>query len=177
VRRITLLLTCMALLVGVTAAVAYAANIVGTNGPDTLIGTPQHDEIRGRGGSDLIKSKAGNDDDFGNTGGDTILAQADDDFASGGDGSDDVRGNAGDDILLGGDGSDDISGGSGDEEQGSDPGVFGGDGNDFINLVDGVAENDFADCGSGDDDTVRVDRDGGNTDDWDNCENVIRVDV
>jgi Ca2+-binding RTX toxin-like protein len=38
-----------------------AADIVGTNGPDVLEGTPQADSINGRGGADVMMGLAGND--------------------------------------------------------------------------------------------------------------------
>jgi Ca2+-binding RTX toxin-like protein len=44
-----------------TVAVAVAATITGTTGPDTLVGTPQNDTINGLAGADTIIGLADND--------------------------------------------------------------------------------------------------------------------
>jgi Ca2+-binding RTX toxin-like protein len=64
--------------------------IVGTPGPDALVGTPGRDVICGLGGADRIDGGAGND----------VLL--------GGPGDDTLEGNLGRDVLLGGPGNDRI---------------------------------------------------------------------
>jgi Ca2+-binding RTX toxin-like protein len=51
----------LALSSAILPAVVLAADIVGTNGPDVLEGTPQADTINGRGGADVMMGLAGND--------------------------------------------------------------------------------------------------------------------
>jgi len=51
----------LALSSAILPAVVLAADIVGTNGPDVLEGTPQADSINGRGGVDVMMGLAGND--------------------------------------------------------------------------------------------------------------------
>src|ERR1700709_1616725 len=55
-----------------TAAVALAATITGTQGPDTLVGTAHPDRINGLGGNDLILGLGGGDRIDGGAGNDTI---------------------------------------------------------------------------------------------------------
>jgi Ca2+-binding RTX toxin-like protein len=182
-RRITLLLVCMAVMVCAVAAVAYARQINGTNQGETIIGTANNDQISARGGGDLVKAKAGNDTVFGGDGSDDLLGQRGNDELHGGDGADTLKGNAGDDDLFGEAGNDTIIGGSGADE------LFGGTGDDFLNSVDGLAGNDSVFAGENlfDDDTCRVDLDDkdndGNldineeVDEFSGCENRIFVDT
>ena len=60
-RKSSLLVVIAAAGVLALAAVAYAANITGTNGPDTLIGTAQKDTINGLAGDDNIAGLNGDD--------------------------------------------------------------------------------------------------------------------
>ena len=53
-RRVTLMLAAMAMMVSLFAAVAYAATINGTRVGETLIETTENDKIHGHGGSDFI---------------------------------------------------------------------------------------------------------------------------
>src|SRR5262245_26815599 len=69
------------------------ATIVGTSGPDVLVGTNRKDVIVGGGGADTIS---------GRDRGDLICAGRGDDVVRGGDGIDLIFGNQGDDRLLGG---------------------------------------------------------------------------
>jgi hypothetical protein len=68
---------------------------VGSNGPDTYVGTPDADIINARGGDDIIKGMGG------------------DDLICGGKGKDELYGNAGRDFLFGEQGSDRLFGGGG----------------------------------------------------------------
>jgi Ca2+-binding RTX toxin-like protein len=51
----------LALSSAILPAIVLAADIVGTNGPDVLEGTPEADTINGRGGADVMMGLAGND--------------------------------------------------------------------------------------------------------------------
>ena len=81
------------------ASVAYAANIRGDNGPDTLAGTKKADTIRGLGGADEISGLRGKDRLFGDSG---------TDFIDGGSGGELMVGGTGSDILFGASGNDTI---------------------------------------------------------------------
>ena len=54
------------------SGVALAANIVGNNGPNLLIGTQQADNIAGAAGNDTINARGGNDRAFGDSGTDEL---------------------------------------------------------------------------------------------------------
>jgi Ca2+-binding RTX toxin-like protein len=102
------------------ATTAFAANIRGTHGNDTLTGTPNADRISGHGGNDTIDGLAGDDVLRGGTGNDTI---------NGGDGNDKLKGNKGADTLNGGAGDDRIDG-RGDGRTADT--ITCGDGNDVV---------------------------------------------
>ena len=126
------------------------ADINGTSGDDTLVGTATSDEILGLDGDDYIDGAAGNDvidggagDDtiFGNDGDDAIRGGDGDDIIHGGDGADRIHGGRGDDIIYGGDGADRIYGGRGDDAIDGDDGddrIRGGRGDDTIDGGDGA---------------------------------------
>ena len=100
--------------------------IVGTDGDDTLRGTPGADVICGLGGDDTISGRGGDDVIWGGAGDDTI---------SGGDGDDRLFGEAGADVLAGGADSDELWGGPGvDNLHGNtqDDTLHGGDGDDRL---------------------------------------------
>jgi Ca2+-binding RTX toxin-like protein len=147
----------------------WAANFVGTSGPDTIVGTDDDDKIFGKNGNDILRGEGGDDYIKGNAGDDAIHD---------GPGRDKVWGGSGDDRigLCGVDeecvfGGDIAWGGSGDDNIGQSsecPGnhAFGGPGNDRITtvpFVKGGSGNDFIsfnDCGgvafggSGDDEII-----------------------
>jgi len=100
--------------------------IRGTDGDDTLIGTPGRDVIHGGAGDDVIEGLGGDDVICGGAGDDRIDAGDGDDEVHGGSGNDRIFGGAGDDLLKGGPGSDRIFGGAGDDE------LRGGEGNDRL---------------------------------------------
>lgn len=137
---------------------AESDTIVGTPGPDTLIGGPRSevilgedsaDSIDGGGGNDSIVAGAGADSVEGGPGNDTIDAGLGNDTACGGDGNDILVGGPGDDSLCGENGNDSILGAAGadhlDGEAGNDT-IRGGDGNDSIEGGDG---NDLLISGTG----------------------------
>ena len=138
------------------------ADISGTSGDDTLIGTACDDEILGlngddsidgAGGNDVIYGGRGDDDIAGGDGADRIRGGRGDDDIDGGNGADRIHGGRGDDDIDGGDGADRIHGGRGDDD------IDGGDGADRIggdsgnDLIDGGAGDDMV-FGNGGDDTI-----------------------
>lgn len=74
-KRTTILLVVVAIMVAAFAGVAVARTITGTSGPDTLIGTREHDVIRGLGGADTINGRGDGDSLYGGGGGDVIRAR------------------------------------------------------------------------------------------------------
>src|SRR5215208_4750173 len=169
----------------------WAANFVGTSGPDTIVGTDDDDKIfgkkgndnlRGEGGDDYIAGNAGNDEIHDGLGSDKIRAGTGDDkieiegvSEDGEEGVDEVHGGKGKDVINGrsstensflliyGEANDDtITTGS----SGTSGKVYGGSGNDIIRFGDcgGVAYGD-----SGDDELsggdARVELHGGGGDD------------
>ena len=102
-RRVTLMLAAMALMVSLFAAVAYAAEIWGTEANDTILESKQDDRIFGRQGGDEIYAhlfRGDNDHVEGNRGSDTIYVDDGDnrDTAIGGKGIDECFGDPGDDL-------------------------------------------------------------------------------
>lgn len=144
-------------------------NRKGTNGNNTIVGTPDSDRLRGLGGNDRIRGKAcddridggsGNDRLFGNDDSDRLRGQQGNDRLDGGKGTDRLngglgrdrlRGRNGEDILFGRRGTDILKGGAGSDQ------IFGGRGNDRIlggggdDQLDGQQNNDRIDGGSGND--------------------------
>jgi Ca2+-binding RTX toxin-like protein len=106
-----------------TTTVPFVVTVrVGTDGDETLSGTPGIDIMLGLGGRDTINGLDGNDLLCGGNGEDTLNGgegadildgEKGDDTLSGGNGSDRLRGGAGGDSLTGGAGADTFSGGSG----------------------------------------------------------------
>jgi hypothetical protein len=90
-----LALLCMSVLL--IPAYALAADINGTSGDDTLLGTPDADKIWGLAGNDQIGGFAGDD---------VILAGGDNDYVKAGPGDDTIYGGQGNDTLYGGVGYD-----------------------------------------------------------------------
>jgi Ca2+-binding RTX toxin-like protein len=89
-RRATILVVVMALLLSLTAGVALAKNINGNNRANTLIGTKNNDVIKGFGAGDYINGRAGNDDMYGQKGADEIEDFRGADRAWGGRGNDEI---------------------------------------------------------------------------------------
>ena len=140
-RRVVLVLAAMALALVLASGVAWAVNEVGTNGPDTLRGTHEDDNLVGKGGNDVLFALRGDDNLLGGAGKDWVLGgneripfggeknlkgESGNDGVVGGIGSDNALGGSGDDFVLGDDGSDRVVG-----EEGRDL-LFGGRGADHI---------------------------------------------
>ena len=102
--------------------------IVGTNGPDTLVGGPNTEEIFGRDGDDVLRGggganapnsfeflvgEGGNDQLFGEDGTDALFGRVGNDTLDGGAGTDVIFGEEGNDRILGGAGQDALVGGLG----------------------------------------------------------------
>jgi hypothetical protein len=113
-RRVTMLLAAMGVMVTLFAAAAYAAEIVGTNQNDDLFESDRNDTMYGRDGEDTILAtefstetipQGDRDDLFGNRHSDTLNAQD-------GDTRDSVDGGEGYDFCL----VDDMEGGADDWE-------------------------------------------------------------
>jgi Ca2+-binding RTX toxin-like protein len=93
------------------------ADIIGTEGPDTLTGTPDSDFIQGFGGNDTLRGRAGDDSMYGGTGRDILEGGAGIDDLDGGAGNDRLVAGGGEyNILNGGTGEDTMIGGTGDDE-------------------------------------------------------------
>jgi len=160
-RRAAARVLCTAVLtvavVSIATGVAVAAIILGTNGPDLLLGTSQSDTITARDGPDIVFGLAqddrllgGNGNDFLNGDGRAVcppgttnpeycaLSNGEtvggDDYISAGNGDDIVEGGVGEDTIYGGFGRDRILGEAD---------------NDIIFARDGNV--DTIDCGTGTD--------------------------
>jgi hypothetical protein len=98
-RRVTLMLAAMAVMVSLFAVVAYAAEIQGSDNDETLIESQRNDQIAGHKGEDTISANF------------YTLAQTPGGLGD----TDKAKGNRGDDTILSndGDGRDTINGGSG----------------------------------------------------------------
>jgi Ca2+-binding RTX toxin-like protein len=111
VKRASIFLTLMSVLVVVFAGVALAAVIKGDDRPNYLVGTPNDDAIYGYGGADRIHARdgpdalhlgGGSDKGHGKRGDDYISAvDGSKDFISCGPGSDRARANPGDNVQEG----------------------------------------------------------------------------
>ncbi|MFM9968210.1 MAG: beta strand repeat-containing protein [Burkholderiales bacterium] len=121
--------------------IADPLNFTGTTGPDTLLGGDGNDIISGLGDNDLLDGGfGGNDSILGGVGNDLLLGFTGNDTLDGGLDNDAIHGGAGDDSLLGGAG----------DESGAPlsishkgalyaiGGLFGGDGNDYLDGGDGL---------------------------------------
>ncbi len=109
-----------------TAAVAYAATITGTDAGERLKGTRGDDTINAMGGPDKVRGLAGNDTIGGGAARDHLRGDRGNDTINGDDGNDHMRGGSGDDTQDGGAGNDVIFAGFGADVSN------GGDGNDRL---------------------------------------------
>ncbi|MBA3788332.1 MAG: hypothetical protein H0X21_06515, partial [Actinobacteria bacterium] len=92
-RTIVGALAALALLVVTGAALAHSfATIKGTNGDDTLTGTPERDRIVALAGDDTVNAGDGNDRIHGNRGRDTLNGEGGNDRVFGGEGNDTLSG-------------------------------------------------------------------------------------
>ena len=162
------------------SAVAYAEHSVirGTNGNDTLTGTPADDVIYARAGDDQVAALDSNDHVYGGIGNDSLDLGGGNDFARGGPGNDTVVGGDGNDRLRGRHGDDSLDGGAGNDIIHGGYGVDtlqGGDDNDRLFMLARDNQPDSADCGPGYDRVwVNVKE---KQDTYQNCEVVLRVRV
>jgi len=100
-------------------------DIIGSEGPDVLHGTPSRDVIWGGGGDDEILGSLGNDLLCGGPGDDLIHGGRGNDEADGGAGTDRVIGDLGDDKVTGGTGNaDEVAGSLGIDTLNGGPGEF-----------------------------------------------------
>jgi Ca2+-binding RTX toxin-like protein len=107
-RRVTMMLAAIAVMVALFAGVAYAATIEGSVDPEILLESDLGDTMFGRGGADEVVASAFGPDGF------LLQTPRDTDVANG---------NAGNDAIFvdDGDGRDTANGGSGDDVCFSDP--------------------------------------------------------
>jgi uncharacterized repeat protein (TIGR01451 family) len=89
--------------------------VLGTSGPDRLVGTSGNDVISAGGGDDAIFGFRGGDLVCAGPGSDAIVGGSGNDLVLGGHGSDRIRGRKGDDRLHGGPGRDRLRGNKGDD--------------------------------------------------------------
>lgn len=137
---------------------ASGTHIIGTDGPDVLVGGTDRDIICGLAGKDRIRGSEGNDiligdegrdkliggDDrdalYGVSGRDQLIGGKERDFLTGGNGRDLLRGGADRDLVLGDAGNDELSGGADDDhvvgQKGADE-LSGGSGHDKLRGNDG----------------------------------------
>jgi Ca2+-binding RTX toxin-like protein len=135
------------------------ANLYGTDGANTLVGTGGDDYLYGWApgrelfdiGNDIIRAGSGNDYVFGGGGNDTLYGDDGVDYLYGGSGADNLYGGNNDDWVYGGAGNDRIFGENGNDVLYGDGGadrIFAGEGDD---LLSGGAGNDWLHGDKGDD--------------------------
>jgi Ca2+-binding RTX toxin-like protein len=153
-RRVALVLAAMALALLLASGVALAVNKIGTNGPDTLTGTHGNDNLIGKGGSDILLSLRGRDNLLGGPGKDCLICVTEEHFGFRGDKI--LLGGPGRDIVWGGKGTDIVVGAEGNDfllddryREYSKDRLFGGPGNDVIDVLHYRSARDLVVCGSG----------------------------
>src|SRR5215218_2026292 len=120
VRRVTILLTIVAVAMVIGSGIALAktircdgGNCFGTNRADSIFGTNRHDAIFAKRGADLVTGKERNDNLNGQDGNDRVFGGRGDDWVKGGRHDDTVKGDLGNDRLTGGPGHNVIRAGDG----------------------------------------------------------------
>src|SRR5215212_248184 len=96
--RMTLVGVVSALMLTLSAGVALAAVLSGTDGHDRLVGGSESDLIYGKGGNDFLSGARGSDVVYGGPGNDFMADLGGDDVLLGGTGDDTLFG---DDVLQG----------------------------------------------------------------------------
>lgn len=155
-KRLVSVVTAVGVTILLASGVALAAIIDGTDNGETIVGTEGADIIDGLGGDDRI---------FGMDSADTILGGGGDDDLFGGnrlqsfreDGASMIKGQLGKDYIVGSSGADILDGGLGADiilegpaNDGAAETIYGGDGDDFINVASIPAHEDgIVDCGPG----------------------------
>jgi Ca2+-binding RTX toxin-like protein len=155
-RRVVLVLAAMALAMLLASGVAWAVTKIGTNGPETLRGTTKSDNLVGRGANDVLFSYAGNDHLLGGLGKD-ILFGGNPERGESSRGNKSLVGGSGNDAIIGGVDSDNLVGGAGNDwlhdgferNLGAKDIVFGGAGNDVVDVIHEPALEDLVVCGRG----------------------------
>ena len=113
----------------------HFANLTfGGPGNDSIVGSPNLDEIHAGPGRDRVSGLGLHDAIYGGRGADTVAGNEGDDLLWGGDGDDLLKGHPGEDTLWGQNGDDDLRGRSGDDLG------RGGPGDDQISGHDGMDE-------------------------------------
>jgi Ca2+-binding RTX toxin-like protein len=128
-----------------------ATHVIGTDGPDVLVGGPGDDVLCGLGGNDRIRGEGGRDVLIGDVGRDKLVGGDGADFFSGDTGHDELFGGNGADFIQGGNGQDRLRGGAEHDRMFGDAGndqMSGGGDNDYI---EGEKGSDDLSGGSGDD--------------------------
>ncbi len=98
-RRITTIAVLAALMLALTATVAFAATKYGTSGNNVLYGTPYADTLYGYGGHDTLYGYGGKDKEYGGRGNDHLYGGRGNDSLYGGSGTDRIYGGYGDDFV------------------------------------------------------------------------------
>ena len=165
-RRLGLLLATMGVALVVITGVALADTFdcfagracIGTDGPDTLIGSSGNDwNMDARQGNDRLFGHEGYDALWGDTFEGSDTSTDGNDRIGGGRNYDELYGYGGNDKLLGRSGGDFIFAEEASENEGEDV-IQGNEGNDYILAKDGVE--DTIGCGTGRHDIVYFDRGG-----------------
>ncbi len=107
---------------GHTATIVGSGIIIGTDGPDVIVGSNGADTIEAGKGRDIICGRRGDDVISGGGGRDRIFGGRGDDIIAGGGGGDDIFGFRGNDFIRGQGGNDFINGGRGTDNCGQGPG-------------------------------------------------------
>ncbi|MGD9861960.1 MAG: calcium-binding protein [Pseudodonghicola sp.] len=118
-----------------SSSVRPANTIIGTEGPDRLVGDDYKNIIMALGGDDVVLALGGDDVVYGGTGDDLIRGGQDDDTLFGEDGDDVIYGGLGDDVISGGANRDTIYGGVGADDLIGNTGadvIYGDGGNDVV---------------------------------------------
>jgi Ca2+-binding RTX toxin-like protein len=154
-RRTLLLFSTMMLALLLASGVAWAVNMVGTNGPDTLRGTNGDDNLIGKGANDRLFALNGHDTLLGGPGKDWVDTHPTESRR----GHKNLFGGPGNDIVIGGWDSDNVAGEEGndllfdgpDRDVASDQ-LSGGAGTDVIGVASlrlKATAADIVTCGSG----------------------------
>jgi Ca2+-binding RTX toxin-like protein len=120
VRRMTILLTIVAVAMVIGSGVALAktircdgGNCFGTNRADSIFGTNRHDAIFAKRGADVVTGRERADNLNGQDGNDRVFGGPGDDWVKGGGHDDTVKGDLGNDTITGGPGHNVIRAGDG----------------------------------------------------------------
>ena len=134
--------------------------ILGTEGPDTITGTPNADTILSFGANDIVDGQAnrdcimlgtGNDGGTGSGQADRVFGEQGNDRVGGGEGNDRVDGDSGNDRVVGNPGRDRLRGEGGRDRLSGGPGNDQGSGGAGNDRVRGGSGNDDLGGGSGND--------------------------